>query len=245
VTAQDQLEGVEPKMPAGVEDRAADTWEPLLAVADLIGGEWPTRARLACLAMVSDADQDEAEQSDGLVLLADIKDKFESMTISFMKSDVLCYELCQITESPWRDIDLNPSKLGRRLSEYGIRTGRNTTGSERGYRREDFLDAWSRYLPEADSDTEPGAMTSEGVRSRPQASDLHERSDTFGLSDTFKASSDSKASRHNRRSEALLTPSDTFGPLTPTESSCLRCHKPSDRSGGGMCQSCYNETKVA
>ena len=245
VTAQDQLDGAEPKMPAGVEDRAADTWEPLLAVADLIGGDWPVRARVACLAMVSDADQDEAEQSDGLVLLADIKDRFENLTIGFMPSAVLCTELCQITESPWRDMDLNPSKLGRRLSEYGIRTRHNTDKSARGYRREDFLDAWSRYLPEDDSDTDPGTKASEGVPPRPQGSDLHKRPDTFGSPDTMKASDDFKASRHNRRSEAIGTPSDAFGPHIAGECSLPHCHLPSRPPGGGLCQSCYDHNTRA
>jgi Protein of unknown function (DUF3631) len=244
-TAQAQLEGAEPKMPAGVEDRAADTWEPLLAVADLIGGAWPKRARAACLAMVSDADQDEAEQSDGIVLLADIKDRFENLTIGFMPSAVLCTELCQIIESPWRDIDLNPSKLGRRLSEYGIRTGHNTDKSARGYRREDFLDAWSRYLSDEDSDTDPAGKASEGVQPRPQASDLHKRPDAFDSPDTMKASGDLKVSGHNRRSDAAWTPSDAFGPLSARECSWVGCSAPSRHPDGGLCQSCYDKTKAA
>jgi len=227
VIAQDQLDGADPKMPAGVEDRAADTWEPLLAVAELVGGFWPTRARAASLAMVSESDHDEAEQSLGMHLLADIKDMFESLTISFMKSDVLCTELCKITDAPWRDIDLNPSKLGRRLSEYGIRTGHNTGKTERGYRREDFLDAWSRYLPEADDDTKPAAKASEGVQPRPQAFDLHKRPDTFESPDTMKASSDLKASGQTRRSEAVWTPLDTIGQVTAeTVTDCLACGEP-------------------
>ena len=35
-----------PDMPDGIEDRNADVWEPLLAIADLAGGEWPERARV-------------------------------------------------------------------------------------------------------------------------------------------------------------------------------------------------------
>ena len=41
-----ELETATPAMP--VEDRAADTWEPLVAVADLAGGGWPELARDAC-----------------------------------------------------------------------------------------------------------------------------------------------------------------------------------------------------
>lgn len=41
-----------PELPAGVEDRPAEVWEPLVAVADAVGGDWPTRAREACTAFV-------------------------------------------------------------------------------------------------------------------------------------------------------------------------------------------------
>lgn len=164
-TNQDQLDGAEPDIPVGVEDRAADTWEPMLAVAELVGGHWPARARAACLAMVSESDEDDADQSMGIHLLSDIQDVFGSMSVSFMKSEVLCRQLGGIGEAPWQDIELNPSKLGRRLSEYAIKARHNTAGTERGYRREDFLDAWSRYLPDPDPDTFD-EMASEGVRSR-------------------------------------------------------------------------------
>ena len=46
-TRLSDLEDAEPDML--VEDRAADTWEPLVAVADLVGGTWPARARAAVL----------------------------------------------------------------------------------------------------------------------------------------------------------------------------------------------------
>ena len=40
-----------PDMPAGIVDRPAEVWEPLLIVADLAGGEWPQAARTACVAL--------------------------------------------------------------------------------------------------------------------------------------------------------------------------------------------------
>jgi hypothetical protein len=39
-----------------LEDRAADTWEPLIALADLAGNDWPQRARTAALALTADRD---------------------------------------------------------------------------------------------------------------------------------------------------------------------------------------------
>lgn len=50
---------------------------------------------------------------------------------------------------------MNPSKLGRRLSTYGIRTKHSPDKTHRGYRREDFMDAWDRYLPQMASQDVP------------------------------------------------------------------------------------------
>ncbi len=47
LVVSDELAKLEPQLPAGVSDRAADSWEPLLAVADFAGGDWPERARAA------------------------------------------------------------------------------------------------------------------------------------------------------------------------------------------------------
>ena len=60
-----------PEMPAGVEDRPAEVWEALLAVADAAGGEWPKRARDACRYFVLDAEPD--AQSLGVRLLSDLR----------------------------------------------------------------------------------------------------------------------------------------------------------------------------
>ena len=37
------LAAARPDMPAGIADRDADVWEPLLAIADAAGGDWPER----------------------------------------------------------------------------------------------------------------------------------------------------------------------------------------------------------
>ena len=52
--ASDNLESLRsarPEMPSGLSDRAADAWEPLFAIADFSGGDWPRRARKASLAL--------------------------------------------------------------------------------------------------------------------------------------------------------------------------------------------------
>jgi hypothetical protein len=64
----DKLADPDPKMP-NLNDRAADNWRPLLAIADRAGGTWPKEARwAACL--VSGEEQDGAI---GVELLRDIR----------------------------------------------------------------------------------------------------------------------------------------------------------------------------
>ena len=41
------LKSSDPPIPATLHDRAADNWEPLLAMADIAGGDWPSLARKA------------------------------------------------------------------------------------------------------------------------------------------------------------------------------------------------------
>ena len=73
-TILDEATEARPEMPAGVDDRDADIWEPLLAVADIAGGDWPKRAREAAKALVAVAR--EVEPSLNIRLLADLRTVF-------------------------------------------------------------------------------------------------------------------------------------------------------------------------
>ncbi|WP_412519706.1 DUF3631 domain-containing protein [Actinomadura madurae] len=153
------LESAEPQMP--VEDRAADTWEPLVAVADHTGGQWPERARTAVLALTAEAD-DNGEMSTRLRLLTDCRNAFG--TDSALPTAVLLDRLKAEPEAPWGDYGpngLTAMKLGTILREYEIRsdTIRFQTGQAKGYRRADFTDAWARYCPADDiGDAEPATV---------------------------------------------------------------------------------------
>jgi hypothetical protein len=63
-----------PELPPEIQDRDADVWEPLIAIADAVGGEWPTRARVAAVTLV--AASKEIEPSLGIRLLADLRTIF-------------------------------------------------------------------------------------------------------------------------------------------------------------------------
>jgi putative DNA primase/helicase len=47
----DDLRGADPKMPEGFENRRADNWRPLFAIAEAIGGEWPGLAHEAAITL--------------------------------------------------------------------------------------------------------------------------------------------------------------------------------------------------
>jgi putative DNA primase/helicase len=46
-----QISEAQPDLPATLNDRAQDNWEPLLAIADAAGGHWPRSSRDAALAL--------------------------------------------------------------------------------------------------------------------------------------------------------------------------------------------------
>jgi hypothetical protein len=137
-----------PEMPDGICDRDADVWEPLLAIADLAGGDWPARARVAAVALVALAKQ--STPSLGVKLLQDLCTVMGDA--EQLPTRELLDKLHALDESPWGDLrgkPLDDRGLARRLSAYGIKptTIRTGTGTPKGYRRTDFHDAWSRYLP--------------------------------------------------------------------------------------------------
>lgn len=158
----DVLAEAEPEVPA--EDRSYDAWEPLVAVADLAGGDWPERIRRACKVMVADAETADNEASYGVRLLADVRDIFADMTVSFLESRELANQLRSIEDAPWRDIDLSPRGLADRLRPYEVGPRRKGGGKVRGYFLSDFLDAFHRYIPpEAGTPSHPVTPSPEQV----------------------------------------------------------------------------------
>ncbi|MFC4906599.1 DUF3631 domain-containing protein [Actinomadura gamaensis] len=155
------LENAEPPMP--VEDRAADTWEPLVVVADHAAGPWPDRARAAVLALTSQAD-DTDDMSPRLRALTDCRAAFGTDTA--LPTAVLLDRLKNAPESPWADFGpsgLTPHRLGAMLREYEIRSSniRFPNGQQaKGYLRADFREAWARYCP---PEPIPPAARSEGT----------------------------------------------------------------------------------
>ena len=154
------LEAAWPDLPEGIEDRAADIWEPLLAVADAAGDHWPHTARMTALAMVAEAQNKPATL--GIRLLADIRIVMGDR--DRISTGELLIGLHDIDTAPWGSIKGEPIDarfLARTLGKYEIPT--NTTiriegNPVKGYAASHFFDAWERYLPSVTDQTEGVAV---------------------------------------------------------------------------------------
>lgn len=136
-----------PEMPPGIEDRNADVWEALLAVANLAGGEWPDRARRSAVTLVTQSA--DRTGSLGVILLRDLRTVFGEETR--LSTDTILEQLHAIDESPWADLrgkELDARGLSRRLSKYGVKPKllRVAEAVFRGYEAADLADPWSRYV---------------------------------------------------------------------------------------------------
>lgn len=145
----DELTNAEPDMP--VEDRAADTWEPLIALADVAGGDWPKRSRVAAEAFAEAHADDDADANLSMRLLSDLRAVFGDA--DQLHSSTILDRLHAIEEAPWADFygkPLDARQLARRLKPYGItpKDVREDGGANRkGYTRAQLWDVWRRYLP--------------------------------------------------------------------------------------------------
>ena len=157
-----------PELPADIADRDADVWEPIIALADLAGGNWPERARAAAVEIVK--TEKDREPSLGIRLLADLRTVFGDRA-QMSTTDILA-GLMRIDEAPWADLKgkpLNDRGLSRRLRQYGVKSGNIRVdggtalgGILKGYKATDLNEAWSRYLPSSDNSATIATSATDG-----------------------------------------------------------------------------------
>jgi hypothetical protein len=196
-----RLEAARPSLPAELDDRAQDSAEPLLAIADLAGGDWPDRARRAIVELHDAREID--DESAGVRLLSDIKSVFEDRDTDRLASSRLLEALHALDEAPWGDWygkPISARKLAQMLRPYKVqpRTVRFDDATSRGFLRDQFEAAWSRYIPGSPpsirhSDTsrsgsgiEPDFKTTQEplVLDSESAANPHQERDVLDVSDT-------------------------------------------------------------
>jgi hypothetical protein len=144
-----ELEDARPDLPAELDDRAQDAAEPLLAIADHAAGGWSERARRALVELHGGREIE--DESSGVRLLADVQTVFGDLD-RIATADLLD-ALHGLDEAPWADWygrPLSARKLAEKLRPYGVhsRTVRLDDGTTpKGFLKEQFEAAWSRYLP--------------------------------------------------------------------------------------------------
>jgi hypothetical protein len=149
VRTVDVLREARPQVPDALDDRQTDGAEPLLAIADVAGGEWPDRSRSALVELCT--SQAAADESAGIRLLRDVQAIFEVHRVARLHSADLCENLAELEEAPWGDYQgkpIKPRTLARLLEPYGVRSSQvKIDGRNRhGYTLKGFSDAWGRYI---------------------------------------------------------------------------------------------------
>jgi hypothetical protein len=169
-----------PELPDCLHNRSAEVWWALLALAEHIGGEWPGRARAAAEGFSAGGDSAD-DAPDQVRLLEDVCNAFGGEPAIFTKT--LLEKLNEGDESPWgarrRGEGLDARGLSQMLRPFGIksktvRVSGETPPTSRGYRVDQFADAFARHLPEA---TQATQATHPALGLEPVVSDVSDVSD--------------------------------------------------------------------
>lgn len=140
------LKQADPQVPAGLNDREKDNWRPLLAIADLGGTRWQQAARDAAVTLSS-----REERGPGDQILADMRHVFDKAGHR-LRSEEVVQHLVKMEHRPWAEWwhgqPITVNQLAKLLQPFGLRPGQMKRRGKkiRGYNRERFKDAFSRYL---------------------------------------------------------------------------------------------------
>src|SRR2546421_2702562 len=135
-----------------VDAGAADTWDPLIAVAALAAAHWRARARVAVTVLTAEAEG-AGQVSTGVRLLVDIRAAFTALGDPPAAATIeLLAVLNNDPDAAWAGFGpngLTGKRLGDLLREFDINsvTIRFPVGQAKGYLRDAFTDAWNRYCP--------------------------------------------------------------------------------------------------
>lgn len=154
---KDYLAACEPELPPGVEDRPAEIWSPLVAIADMAGAQWGTYAREACAYFVTKPGME--ERPKGVQLLEDIRTVMDGR--EFISSRDLCDGLNCLEDGQWQHMGregIAPAQVSRMLRPFMVKPVKIREGGttfrgfsihstfQEGGQQVGLNDAWDRYL---------------------------------------------------------------------------------------------------
>ena len=162
-----KLIGNEPAFLEKLNDRANNNWEPLFAIADLIGGEWPSRARNTAITLSGSIE----EMLPKALLLADIKTIFDESGSDRLPSQTICERLAAMEDRPWPEWGrsnkaITTNALARLLKDFkispsSVRTGPGNT--PKGYKLAQFKEVFASYLSAPPLQTATPPQTNESL----------------------------------------------------------------------------------
>jgi putative DNA primase/helicase len=258
------LATIEPKLPEGLNDRAVDIWEPLLAIAEQVGGGWP---KLAAEAAIAFSGGGAATEERSVELLADIKAIFGASGEDEITTQALITALCADEERPWatwnKGKSISDRQVAKLLKQFPIVSEDVRPpgqGHAKGYKKARFLDPFERYL----SPTNHASFRSEGSQACERASadgmgatcdfSIRAESNLHGCEKREKpandgglhACTDKTPSRGDEAvendleaeeyREALLPRSADDLSIPPSLRRCEQCGAPSDPNKGAVTQ---------
>jgi hypothetical protein len=143
-------------LPSEVFNRQADNWRILKRIAKVAGGNWPGYIDDAARA----AAETRGDEELLVQLLADIRDTaFPEDNGTTIRSADLVQHLLELEQRPWAEMGkdgkaLTQNKLARLLKPLAIGPERigPEDGRVRGYKRQAFQEAFTRYLSEKGDD---------------------------------------------------------------------------------------------
>lgn len=230
----DTLRGLSIEGPAALDDRAADNWGPLMAVASLAGGKWPERAKGAALALSGPGTEEDAE-SLRETLLADLHGLFHPPggPVEQLATSQILAALAIMDERPWPELmrgdkPITSRRLAFLLKPFGVgpRTIRTADGTPKGYRLEDLKDTFLRWIPPpggSQSATTPQINTDGPFRENPSAT----RTPNVADRNLQKPAPGAECCGVAVRNPPEGVTGELFGPETPEERAEL------DRQAGG------------
>jgi hypothetical protein len=149
-----RLEGSDPKIPDELNDRAADNWRPLLAIAEACSCWLEARNEALRLSAVDD------DETDAIVLLRDLADLFDGeerlgpSSVSMTSADIVT-KLVAMENRKWSEYrggrPITPAQVAALLKPFNIfprkvRNRRDRRLQVQGYRFDQFDTTFKRYL---------------------------------------------------------------------------------------------------
>jgi putative DNA primase/helicase len=226
-----KLTDPDPAVPDTLNDRAADNWQPLLAIADLAGGEWPQRARDAACLLSGEGHE---STSSNVELLGDIQQAFGEAAV--IRSADLLERLVGDLERPWatwkRGKPLTQKQLAGLLRPFGIASDTVHLPGRlpgKGYKRVHFQEAWAAYCPgqnhspgqEAPSETDKRTSademgTSSDFRSGQEESSSGSKNGNLSHSHAGLSACPDRKPGNGRGTNLTTKKGVTYGPITPS-----------------------------